>query len=243
MRRFVGILVLILVAGIPSSDAAAQEPSRASSNLSLTAPQRFKEIDHSTKAIFAILALIAPKTLRPFLPLYTYKIEDLNTQRPEGPGSWRRGFAAIVCRPHSETEYTGYPIVSAKPNDSTDQESQLTYRDIQSLVKIAEPRQSNATTATQPSGQAGNAAANFRIWQGEYCSQDQNTLLLGTSYPIDGVEEAVRLLARKDHWNSTYRGVNLNLPDPLENASPGNQESSLLGASSVAVTHASDAIQ
>lgn len=193
MSRFVGTLVLILVAGIASTDTVAQEASQASSHLSVTSPKRFEEIDIWTGARFAAQALVAPKTLRSVVPLYTYEINVLNSTSPDRLRERQRGFTAIVCQPKSREVYTGYPIVAAKSERPNEQKSQLSYRDIQRLI---------TTAAAQHAGQAGGAT-NFDDWQREHCDQKQNTLLLGTSYPISGVPEGARLWTKKGYWDST----------------------------------------
>lgn len=207
MSRLVWILVVILVAGIISTDTVAQEPSRELPNrspFSLTSPKTFKEIGFLTKARFAAQAIIAPKSLGAVVPLYVYDIETLNRESNNSrPWYWKKGFTAIVCKPNSETEYTGFPIVSAEPNASNDQRSQLAYRDIQGLIEIASDDPTDQTPEVNATEQRGVAANQFRNWKGEYCSQSQNDLLISTSYPIPGVNETTRLWTKKKDWNST----------------------------------------
>ncbi len=215
MSRFVGTLVLILVAGIASTDTVAEEASQASSHLSVTSPKRFEEIDIWTGARFAAQALVAPKTLRSVVPLYTYEINALNRTSPDRLRERQRGFTAIVCQPNSREVYTGYPIVAAKSERPNEQKSQLSYRDIQRLITTDATQQSSAIVAAQHSGQAGGAT-NFGDWQREHCDQNQNTLLLGTSYPISGVPEGTRLWTKKGYWDSNDTVVSFPVKETVQ---------------------------
>ena len=223
MSRLVWILVVILVAGIISTDTVAQEPSRELPNrspFSLTSPKTFKEIGFLTKARFAAQAIIAPKSLGAVVPLYVYDIETLNRESNNSrPWYWKKGFTAIVCKPNSETEYTGFPIVSAEPNASAEQKSQLAYKDIQGLIEIVADDSTEHTPESNPTDR-GDAANQFRNWQEQYCGQHVGQLLIGTSYPIPGVDEATRLWTKKNDWNSRDTVLKLDFTDRKEETRP-----------------------